>query len=244
MARKSRSATVEALEEIQSSADQFADWIRDNLTLVLGGVAGLLVIGGTASFLSSMGEETEREASAALHEARTAYMNAMGASATALSVPTLANPDAAAGIRDDFAAALDSISSEYQGTTVDFLSRLEAGLLAHQNGDAEAALVIYTELADEGSQGDELQGLASQRVAQVLEDLERFAEAAARNEEAAGLNGYPLRHWALADAARNRAAAGEIEAASALYERLEAEAPELRLPDAQRAQARELQALR
>jgi hypothetical protein len=244
MARKSHSATVEALEEIQSSADRLADWIRDNLLVVLGGVGALLAVGGTVSLLGSMGEKTEREASAALYAARSEYMNAMGASASALSVPTLANPEAAAGIRDDYVAALDSISSEYHGTTVDFLSRLEAGLLVHQDGDTEAALVIYTELADQRSQGDELQGLASQRVAQVIEDLGRFAEAATRHEEAADLRGYPLRHWALADAARNHAAAGETEAAVALYDRLESEAPELRLPDAQRAQVRELQALR
>ena len=49
--------------------------------------------------------------------------------------------------------------------------------------------------------------------------------------------------WALADAARARAAAGEPDVALAHYDRIEDEAPEIRLPDAQRAQARELRAL-
>lgn len=244
MARKSHSAAVETLEEIQSSADQLAEWIRDNLTVVLAGIGVLLVVGGVASYLASRSSQTERDASAALYRARAQYMNAMGASASALEVPSLANPEAAVGIREEYMQALNAISSQFEGTTVDFLSRLEAGLLAHESGDTEAALAIYSELADSGRQGDGLRGLAIQRAAQVLEDLGRFAEAADRHEAAAGLRGYPLRHWALADAARNRAAAGDTEAAAALYERLAQEAPELRLPDAQRAQAQELSALR
>ncbi len=244
MARKSHSATVETLDEIQSFADRAADWIRDNLTLVLASVAALLAVGGIGSYLGSMGEESELEASTALHGARAEYMNALGANTSALEVPTLANPEAAAGIREEFIAALDNISDAYEGTTVEFLSRLESGLLTHQNGDIEAALVIYAELADQNSQVDALQGLATQRAGQVLEDLERFAEAAERHEAAAELRDYPLRYWALADAARNRAAAGDGEAALALYDRLQAAAPQIRLPDDQRAQARELRALR
>lgn len=243
MARKTQSAAAETLDEIQSSADRFADWIRENLGLVAGGIGLLLAAAGLISFLASARSQTEEAASAALFKARSDYLTAMGGGPGSFEVPTLANPAAAAQIRGDFEAALEEIAREYSGTTVEFVSRLEAGLLRHQGGDAEGALAIYSELADAGDQEDALRGLAIQRAAQVLEDLERWDEAASRHEAASELSGYPLRDWALADAARTHAAAGETRRAVELYDQLELRAPALQLPDAQRAQAQELRAL-
>ena len=50
------------------------------------------------------------------------------------------------------------------------------------------------------------------------------------------------RYWALADAARCRALAGQTQQALALYDRLAAEAPDLQLSDHEAARARELRA--
>ena len=69
-----------------------------------------------------------------------------------------------------------------------------------------------------------------------------WSEAADRHEEAADLSTYPLRHWALADAARCRGSAGETEAAIALFDRLDAAAPELQLPEHVRSLRAELRA--
>jgi Tfp pilus assembly protein PilF len=87
-----------------------------------------------------------------------------------------------------------------------------------------------------------VRGLVAQRLAQRFEAAGRWAEAADRHEAAAKLNDYPLREWALADAARCRAMAGDPAAARALYDRLDREAPDLPLSDEQRAQRLELRA--
>ena len=54
---------------------------------------------------------------------------------------------------------------------------------------------------------------------------------------------FPLRFWALADAARCFARAGEPVTALALLERVENEAPEMKLPAHLRALLRELRAV-
>jgi Tfp pilus assembly protein PilF len=87
-----------------------------------------------------------------------------------------------------------------------------------------------------------VRGIVAQRLAQRFEAAGRWAEAADRHEAASKLDDYPLRQWALVDAARCRALAGDTAAARALYERLEREAPDLPLSDDQRAQSLELRA--
>jgi Tfp pilus assembly protein PilF len=87
-----------------------------------------------------------------------------------------------------------------------------------------------------------LQAIVQRRLGAFHESAGRFAEAAAAYEAAAAIPEYPLRYWALADAARCRAHAGRNAEALALYDRIAAEAPDLALPDHQAAQARELRA--
>ncbi len=114
--------------------------------------------------------------------------------------------------------------------------------MALDDDDFSGAVTIYERALEEGTGGDRFRGLLLQRLAQALEDAERWDDAAARHQEAADLRDYPLRHWALADAARCRLQAGDREGAHALYERLGQQAPDLRLPDHQRSQMRELAA--
>ena len=243
MARKQQSVAAETLDEIQGSADRFAEWIHENMTLVFGGIATLLVVSGVGAWVSSAGDASELEASTELHEAKSRFLKAMGTSFGALEIPELANPAAAEQIRADYVAELEGISEAYAGTTAEFLAQLQVGYLDHRDGKLEEALATYDALARAGGQPEALLGLAIQRAGQVLEDLGRWDEAAARHEEAAALENFPLRYWALADAARALVEAGELELALAHYARIEDEAPEVRLPDAQRAAARELKAL-
>jgi len=84
--------------------------------------------------------------------------------------------------------------------------------------------------------------LARGASAQRFEDAGKWAEAADRHEAASKLTDYPLREWALADAARCRAMAGDAAAARTLYDRLDQEAPQLQLSDEQRSLRAELRA--
>jgi predicted negative regulator of RcsB-dependent stress response len=241
MARKPPAAS-ETLDEIQSAADRMANWIRANLVLVSISVVGLLALIGTASLVSSSRSGKEEDASIALAETRVAYLAAMGAGPDAIEVPELASVEAARRIRAEYGARFEAIAEEHAGTVAAAMARMEVAQLALDAGDQEQALAIFEQTLEDGAGGDRLHGLVLQRLAQALEDAERWEEAAARHQQAAELPGYPLRHWALADAARCRATAGDRGAARALYERLKSAAPELRLPEHQRAAMRELSA--
>ena len=241
MARKTQ-ATSETLDEIQSAADKLAEWIQKNLVWVAGGIAGLLLLAGIASYLARADARLEEQASTALAETRGAYFEAMGAAPGAIEVPELANEAAAARIRAEYRERFAALAEEYEGTVSGALAGLEVAQLALEAGDDAAAAEIYQRILEAGAGGDRLQGLVLQRIAQAHEDQGRWAEAADHHERASKLSDYPLRHWALVDAARCRALAGDRAAAVALYQRLDTEAPDLRLPDHLRVQKRELEA--
>jgi hypothetical protein len=237
-----RHGTSEALDEIQSAADRMGDWIQKHVIAVGGTIGGLLVLAAVASFVMSSRESAERDASTALAEVRTAYLSAMGAGPGALDVPELASPEAARRIREEYGRRFGEVADAHAGTVSGALARLEVAQLRADAGDHAGALALYDQILAEGAGGDRIRGLVLQRAAAELEETGNVAEAAARHEQAAALAGYPLRHWALADAARCRAAAGDAATALALYQRVTAEAPELRLPDHQRVQMQELEA--
>jgi predicted negative regulator of RcsB-dependent stress response len=234
---------VEALEEIQSGADRLAEWIRDHLWIVVGALIAVLVIAGGFQLALSAGEKREMAASTALAEARSAYLEAMGAPTGSLEVPELANPEAGKRIRAEFAVRFGEVADAHSGTVSGALARLEAGNLLAESGDLSGASEVWRSLLSEAPRHDELRGLILQRLAHAHEDAGQWREAAERHEEASALSGFPLRHWALADAVRCFAAAGDNERATALYERLQTLAPELRLPEHQRAQFETLRAL-
>jgi predicted negative regulator of RcsB-dependent stress response len=241
MARK-QAGTIEALDEIQGAADHLAEWIREHLGLVLGVVGGLLALAGGISFYMTSQTGREQDAASALALAREEYLEAMGAGPGAFEVPELANPEAGARIRSEYAEKLANVAATYSGTVASTLAELDQAALARDAGEPERALEILEASLAGGVTGEALRGVTLQRVAQGLEDLGRWEDAATRHEEAAAIRSFPLRHWALADAARCAARAGDRQRALALYERVEAEAPDLRLPDHQRAEIRELRA--
>lgn len=240
MARRHGTAAGETLDELQSGADRLGAYLQAHLREVAIGVTVLLVLAGGVSLLLSSRQRSEEQASIALDKVRTEYLRAMGASPGALEVPELANPEAAKRIREEYRARFGEIADAHAGSVSGALARLEVVSLQQGADEVDAALATLEQLRAEAPSNPGLHGLILQTQAQTLERAERFAEAAARHEQAAALDGYPLRHYALADAARCRVQAGELAAAQALYARLDVEAPDLRLPEYQRIQRREL----
>jgi len=240
MARRHGTEAGDTLDEIQSGADRLGAYLQEHLRVVVIGVVVLLLLAGGASLIASSRERSEEAASVALDKARNEYLRAMGASPGALEVPELANPEAAKRIREEYRAIYTGIADEHRGTVSGALARLEVVALQQSAGETDAALETLKQLRAEAPSRPGLQGMILQAEAQALERADRFAEAAERHEQAAAIAGYPLRHYALADAARCRAQAGDAAAARALYARLDSEAPDLRLPEYQRIQRREL----
>lgn len=236
MSRKSRTAAAEALDEIQSAADHMAEWIQTHLMFVVLSVVALLALAGATQYVLTSSSEREASASTALAAARSGYLAAMGAPIGSVEVPELANPQAAAAIRDEYAAEYGKVADAHPGTVAGTLARLEVGNLLETGGDLTVALETWEQLLAEAPDREDLRGLVLQRLAYGYESADRWSDAAARHEEASMLAGFPLRYESLADAARCALAAGERERALALYERLEVQAPEHSLADHQRGQ--------
>ena len=242
MARRDHGAAAEALEEIEGISDRLSEWLQENFRLVIGVVSAALVIAGLGSWVISSRDTAEQEASAALARTRDDYLSAMGAAPGVIDVPELANPEAAIQIRAEYAKRFGEVAAGHPGTVAGTLASLEHARLVTEGGGNEEAIALYEAALANAPSSGAVRGMVLQRWAQRLEDEGRWEEAAAKHEQAGGMSDFPLRGFALADAARCRAEAGDTAGALALYERLERELPDLRLPDADRARVYELRA--
>ncbi len=242
MARRDHGAAAEALGEIESVSDRLSEWLQENVRLVIGVVAAALIVAGLGSWAISSRDTAEQEASSDLARTRDDYLSAMGAAPGAIDVPELANPEAAAQIRAEYEQRFGEVAAEHPGTVAGALASLERARLATEGGRTEEAIAVYEKALADAPSGGAIRGMILQRWAQRLEDEGRWAEAAEKHEQAGGMGDFPLRGFALADAARCRAEAGDAAGALALYERIERELPDLTLPESERARIHELRA--
>jgi tetratricopeptide (TPR) repeat protein len=237
----SRKAT-ETLEEIEGALDRMARWVAANpkpaliaLGIVVGGAA---LIGGAGWWIA----REELAASGAVAEVKRGYFEAMGASAGAVTLAEPANPETARAAREKYAEKFVEVALEHEGSAAAVDAWIEAGNLREQLGSSEDALEAWEHAAAESGAGTGLRGLALARLAAGYEAANRWDDAASAWEEAGGIAGYPLRHEALAFAARARVEAGEPERAVALYDRIETDAPDFDLAPHLAAQRDELRA--
>jgi tetratricopeptide (TPR) repeat protein len=231
------------IEELESAADRLASWIASNAWLVGGVLVVVLGSAGAWGGYRSWSQGREEAASNALDRTRTAYLFAFGAQPGTIEEPELANPALAEAIRDEYVGEFKAVAEEHSGTVAGTLALFEAAELLNRLGRPKQTEEIWRQALASASGNPGLYGILQQRVAQAHEAREAWAEAAAAHQEAGRTAGYPLRYWALVDAARCYATAGEPERALALYEEVEREAPDLNLPDHLRAQFRELRAV-
>jgi tetratricopeptide (TPR) repeat protein len=240
MSKRHQSGVQDVFDGFESTAEQLADWVRRRaLWLGIGLVAAIGGIWGGHAWLQASGHR-EMEAAAALAGARADYMVAMGADPGSFEAPELANLEAGRRIRAEYAERFREVAGTHAGTVSGTLAALEALDLGAEELETDAALARLEELLA-GARGS-LRAIVLERRAQLQEAAERMPEAAASYEAAAGISAFPLRDFALADAARCYAAAGDADRARALYDRLEAESPEFALPEHHRVLRRELQA--
>lgn len=234
--------TTDALDELESWGDRAFEWLETNAKMIVGAAVACLVIAGAYGFWDNASTRSENAAADALSEARDQYLAAMGAAPGAIEVPELANPAAAADIRRDFAERFRAVAEEHPGTVAGAMAQLEQGNLIAQIGDTDAAVAIWRAALADLSATSPLAGILNQRMGQALEDSGDWAGAAAAYAAAADNTGYTFRHWAMAEAARCYLQAGQPQQALALYTQLQAEAPDMALPDHLRTPLRELEA--
>jgi hypothetical protein len=230
VARKSEHEQPHGIEEIESIAERGAQWIRDHLPL---SIATLLIVLGAAAALGALAAQQNREAEAAsdaFDQVTAEFMQAMGADPSAFTAPELANPEQEAEIRSEFAEQFGAVAEEHAGTVAAALARLEQGNLSAEAGETDAAIEIWRGAIDDLGRNPNLLAFFEQRIGHAYEDDARWLEAAESYASAGAVESYPLRHWALAEAARCLQQAGEVERARELALQLATEAPELMLP--------------
>ena len=172
---------------------------------------------------------------------REGFLQAMGAPPGAGSFTEPANAETARKAREEFAASFAKVAEAHPGTAGAVEAWLEAGNLREQLGQAgRGHRGVEAGGGGSAARRAPLRGLALERLATGYESKGAFAEAGAAHEEAAGIAAFPLRHYAMADAARCFAAAGERDRAVALADRVLSEAPDLQLPDHVRSRLDEL----
>jgi tetratricopeptide (TPR) repeat protein len=218
--------TGEVLQDLGSGFERFAAWIASHAVLVGVAIAVLLVAGGSWEFLRSRAERRVAEASDALDQIQGDFLTAMGAEPGALEPPELANPETAKRIREEYVEKYRAVAQAHPGTLPAALAWLEVADLLEVQGDREGSLESLQKGLAEQPGNPRLAGLIHQRIAQNHEDRGMLAEAAAEHERAGDLPGFPLRYFALADAARCYAQAGQPARALELLERIESEAKE------------------
>jgi hypothetical protein len=243
VAAKSEGA-AQAIAEIEGIAERGAAWVGENLVLVGVLVAALLASAAGVGVYFSNRTAAAEAGSDALDNVHAAYLKAMGANAGAIDVPELANPTAAAAIREEFLTKFGEVADEYPGTVAGVLARLEQGNLSEAGGELEDSVTIWREMLTGLSGNPKLEAIVHQRIGQAYEDADQWLEAAESHEAASAIETNPLRYFAMADAARCYSQAGETERAKVLAERLHLEAPTLELPGQLSASLRELRTAR
>jgi tetratricopeptide (TPR) repeat protein len=205
-------------------------------------VGAILILTGTLGVTRWWQERGELRASEAVAEVRADFLKAMGAPPGASTFTEPANPETGRKAREDAAARFAKVAEDHAGTAAGGEAWLEAGNLREELADRDAALEAWKRAVANAPAGTALRGLALERLATGYESKGAFAEAGAAHEEAANIAAFPLRHYAMADAARSFAAAGDRDRAVALADRVASEAPELELPDHVRSRLDELRA--
>jgi tetratricopeptide (TPR) repeat protein len=238
LAKKSRSEPGDALEQLQTFSDHASHWIATNPAIIVGVIGAVLLLAASYGGWRAWSGSRDDAASAALAEARTAYLEAMGRSPGAGTVE-LANPQIEQRVRGESIERYLRVADEHQGTPAAAVAQLEAADLLLEGGDLEAARGHWVEALDSGDASAALRGMLLERVAGVDEREERWLEAARGYEEAGDIASYPPRHLALAAAARCYLNAGEPKRAMELVDRVEREAPDVPLPPHLKARVEE-----
>lgn len=230
-----------SLEALQSRSERLGEWISANPAPILGVFGTVLVVALVIGLLGASRENRELASAERLADAQRDFRVAMGAEPGAVDFVEPANPEAARAAREAGVEQLQAVIDEDDTSSAAALAALDQGDLLVGLGRSEQAIATW-KTATEKADGA-LQGMLLQRIAAETEVQGLLGEAAAIYARAGEIESHPLRYLALAESARLRAASGESEAAVALFQRLEADAPEFAIPEHIAAQLREIRAL-
>jgi hypothetical protein len=225
------SAATETLHEIESIFDRMASWVAHNPRIVLSGLAVVLVGAAGLGGYRAWSAAREAEASAEVAAIGADFRRAMGAKPGQPDIPELANAEAAAATRAEYATRLADAADRLAGTRAGLMARIQLGTLRAELGETQAALDAFRSAA--------AAAIAQVELGAALEASGDPAGAAEAFLAAGRIETFPGRVLALGDAARCFAEAGEDERALEVYGGL-SEAESAQLPVYVAARLREL----
>jgi len=236
-----RHGSPDPIDELNTRMDRFAGWVAAHRAQAAG-LAGLVLMAAAGyGAYQAITSRAELAAAEELSRIDIEFRQAMGSDVSSSEVVEPANPELGRRAREAAAESLQSVAEEHSGTVAAVLAHLKAGNRLDELGEPEQALEEWRAARSAAPSGTALRGLVLVRVARAHEQAERFQEAAVVYEEASSIEDYPLRYFAMADAARSFASAGQLDRAIELAARVDDEAPDVRLPDHVRSRLRELQ---
>jgi tetratricopeptide (TPR) repeat protein len=243
--RPAKESASTALDEIESRSGDLAEWISANPLPILAVAGAILAIAAIYTLGSSGIDSAKHEASTAIAVAKGEYRNAMGGSYSGtLDVPEPANPEIARSTRLEYIERFQGLAAEQAGSEMGSYAWVQAGSLQVDQGDLEGALESFQQALEPYDKREAMRGIILERIAVIHEQLGDLPSAAAAHLEASEITSYPLRYFALLNAARNQAEAGQTDAAIVSFERVTKESPDLLIPEHTQAMLMELQAAR
>ncbi|MCP4036589.1 MAG: hypothetical protein GY733_06605 [bacterium] len=236
-------SAAETLDELQSRGDDLSVWIGENPGPVLAAAGAILALAAVYAFASSGVDSGKLDASTAIAHAKSEYREAMGGSYSgSFEVPEPANPEAARSTREEYIERFKELAKEHVGSEMGSYALVQVGSLQAQLDDVDGALESFRAALEPYEKNEAMRGVVLERIALLHERKGELEAAATAHLEASEVTGYPLRYFALLNAARTQAESGQSEIAIANFDRITSEAPDLLIPDHTQSMLLELKA--
>jgi tetratricopeptide (TPR) repeat protein len=250
VAKKKKKKAVEEstgarLDEIQSRGDDLSEWISNNPLPILGGVFAILAVTGIYVLAMSGLDGSRNAASAEIAAVKNDFRVAMGgAYSGSLVIPEPANPETARNTREEYIGRFRELAAAHEGTEMGGYALFQIASLQSELDDDEAALATYQQALESYDEDAAMRGIILERVALLHEASGDLAGATASHLAASEIGDYPLRYFALLNAARTQAEAGQDDLAVVNFDRVTLESPDLLIPEHTQALLSELKAKR
>ncbi len=233
------------LNEIQSRGDELSEWISQNPMPILAVAGGILAVTAIYVFAVSELDGSKNEASTEIAAVKNEFRRAMGgAYAGSVDIPEPANPETARSTREEYIGRFQEVASAHEGTEMAGYALFQVATLQSDLDDDESALASFQQAL--ASYGDDaaMRGIILERIALLHEARGELEAATTSHLEASEITSFPLRYFALLNAARTQAEAGLDDQAVANFDRVTHESPDLLIPEHTLAMLLELKAKR
>jgi tetratricopeptide (TPR) repeat protein len=224
-----RKKDLKAPDEFMSAFARITGWARENTAkIVIAAAALIMVFGGvygTKAFIQWKEAQAARDLRPYLDHAREFFLS-----------PSPADEDKLASLEQSLSANI----AMHPDSRASVIARYYRGSIAYRRGEYDLSAVQFREAIGKFRNGELMDFLLRQGLAQALEAKGDFTGAAAAYRDAASAAGIELQAEAQAGEARMLEHLGRPEEAASLYRRILADNPDTPMRDFIRVKIRQL----